>query len=396
MNLKELIRKKPAILIGAAAVVVAVVVLLIVLLSGGGQSGTDLSGSGNGASVTGAPGGESPAGSRPADAQPQITATATPAPESHTAGEYTYCIREDGTAMLTNRSDSGSGAVTLPEELDGIPVTGLMGSDVSDYCSATSVTIPASITHIEGNFFWNWEQLSRISAVEGHPTLESIDGVLFRKEDHTLLAFPPNWSSRYNTTEYHVPNGTLRIGRNAFSGATLNAVRICDSVTELEPRSFWGLRARSISVGAGIRVLPADVFNISGLRTLVLYEGLEVIEPEAMAYCSEISEIMTRANRDGLYTNSSRFPESLRTVGDRAFVHSYSLTSIVFPEGVTAIGSHVFSEQCDSTRRVTLPRSLQSIGENAFGWSPIYTVYRGSYAAAWCESQTYRDISYED
>ena len=90
--------------------------------------------------------------------------------------------------------------------------------------------------------------------------------------------------------------------------------------------------------------------------------------------------------RNGMTSTWDGFPESLRTVGDRAFGNARALASIVFPEGVTSIGSDVFPT-CDTNRSVTLPRSLESIGEDAFGFGVEYNVYRGSYAATWCEEQ---------
>ena len=59
-----------------------------------------------------------------------------------------------------------------------------------------------------------------------------------------------------------------------------------------------------------------------------------------------------------------RLPESLRTIGTKAFIMS-GLTSVVLPEGLTQLGDEVFSV-CEDLTSVTLPSTLTSMGECVF------------------------------
>ncbi len=58
-------------------------------------------------------------------------------------------------------------------------------------------------------------------------------------------------------------------------------------------------------------------------------------------------------------------PDSVTTIGDRAFSECCSLSSVVIPDSVTAIGQEAFS-YCKSLSSVVIPDSVTTIGDGAF------------------------------
>ena len=60
-------------------------------------------------------------------------------------------------------------------------------------------------------------------------------------------------------------------------------------------------------------------------------------------------------------------PESVTSIGERAFYYCESLTSINIPENVTSIGEGAFSF-CDSLKNVDIPDGVTSIGAGAFSF----------------------------
>lgn len=58
-------------------------------------------------------------------------------------------------------------------------------------------------------------------------------------------------------------------------------------------------------------------------------------------------------------------PDSVTSIGDKAFYECSSLTSITIPDGVTSIGYGAF-EWCHSLTSITIPDSVTSIGKEAF------------------------------
>ena len=58
-------------------------------------------------------------------------------------------------------------------------------------------------------------------------------------------------------------------------------------------------------------------------------------------------------------------PDSVTSIGDRAFEYCRSLTSITIPNSVTSIGGSAFSD-CSSLTSITIPDGVTSIGGSAF------------------------------
>ena len=72
---------------------------------------------------------------------------------------------------------------------------------------------------------------------------------------------------------------------------------------------------------------------------------------------------------DSSYANNSSakiiLPESLETIGNNAFSNNTNLISIIIPEGVISIGAYAFSS-CYMLTSVIIPQSVTYIGDDAF------------------------------
>jgi hypothetical protein len=120
---------------------------------------------------------------------------------------------------------------------------------------------------------------------------------------------------------------------------------------------------RNITIPSTITV-GGVIYNVKGVKegalqscsldTLVISEGIEIIENYAFAY-----------NYNSL--KSITLPSSLRTIGDNAFYYCYGFKNLIIPEGVETIGSYAFGE-CRALTRIELPSTLKSIADYAF-WS---------------------------
>ncbi|MBQ4453045.1 MAG: leucine-rich repeat domain-containing protein, partial [Clostridia bacterium] len=136
----------------------------------------------------------------------------------HTADGYGYTLLDDGTALVT-MYPVVSRTVTIPDVLDGIPVTAVG---------------PAA--------FDNDQEKETIR--------------------HIVIA-----------------DGVLRIGRNAFDGfSKLTYVTLPDSVTEIGEGAFRSCRGlKSVRLPAGLKAIGAEAFDACGLTSVVFPDGLETI-----------------------------------------------------------------------------------------------------------------------
>lgn len=239
-----------------------------------------------------------------------------------TSGDYQYVLLEDGSAeLLYCLSDDAE--IVIPDTLDGHRVTII--DTISFSLSLTAVTLPNSVADLDPNPFGCCPLLQTISVAPEHPSFYTLDGVLFRKKDDALVAYPRGKAA----SSYTVPQGTSAVGERAFD--------CCSFLTSIS--------------------LPASVTEI---------------DDYAFSDCPALVEVS--------------IPFSVDEIGSCAFNYCTALSSIVIPDSVTEIEDIAFSE-CSALRSVLLPASVTEIGVGAFDKCPnlTLTVFRNSYAERYAQ-----------
>ena len=121
-------------------------------------------------------------------------------------------------------------SITLPDS-----VTAIGERAFSDCYSLTSIMLPDGVTAIGANPFARCVNLMDIIVSPDHPTLATIDGVLFDKEEKKLICYP----CAYTNSSYAVPQGIRAIGDYAFNYcSSLTGITLPDSVTSIGDRAF--------------------------------------------------------------------------------------------------------------------------------------------------------------
>ena len=300
-------------------------------------------------------------------------------------GDYKYTLNDDGSACITSYTGFAED-LTVPAELDGHTVTSI-GDNAFFACTfLTSITLPDSVTSIGANPFSFCDKLTQITVSPDHPTLETIDGVLFEKASRTLICYP----YAFTAESYAVPQGIQAIGDKAFFCCeSLTSITLPDSVTSIGDSAFSGCGSlTSITLPDSLTSISTNPFvsctrltqitvspdhptleTIDGVlfekasRTLICYpcaftaesyavpQGIQAIGKRAFSSCKSLSSIA--------------LPDGITSIGDYAFFNCESLTSITLPDSVTSIGDNAFS-YCESLTSITLPDSVTSIGDKAF------------------------------
>ena len=336
-----------------------------------------------------------------------------------TYGIYTYEVSSDNKVIITGCDKSAKGAITIPSKIDGKPVTRIGGeafhgctgltnitipnsvTSIGDWafhkCTGlTSITIPNSVTYIGHNAFWYCSGLTSITisdsvtsigygaferctgltsitipnsvtsietgAFDGCTGLTSINvasgnnyysdnnGVLFNKKKTELIRYPEGKSQ----TSYTIPNSVTSIGDWAFKDCTgLTSITIPNSVTSIEDCAFNGCSGlTSINVASGN--------NYYSDNNGVLFNKKKT---ELIRY------------PEGKSQTSYTIPDSVTSIGHRAFYGCTGLTSITIPDSVTSIGYSAFKD-CTGLTSITIPDSVTSIGYMAFyGCTGLKDVY---------------------
>ena len=171
-------------------------------------------------------------------------------------GCFAYEV-SDGAVKITSVLTEAC-SVSIPNEIDGYPVTVLGNSAFyqKDQCNSvilpdtlqsiesgafyrcyaiTEIWIPSTVIHIAADAFFRVENLQNIYVAEGSEYYCDIDGVLFNAERTELVTFPEGKSLE----EYAIPDGVTSIGGCSFGYIpSVKRLIIPTSVTEFPDIPF--------------------------------------------------------------------------------------------------------------------------------------------------------------
>lgn len=236
----------------------------------------------------------------------------------------------DDHVVITKYTDSTERTeITVPDELDGKPVTEIKDFSLFNAESLKTIYIGKNVETIGEWSMTNNQHLEQFVVDEENPYFCSVDGVLFTKDMKTIVYFPPakniefnKYGDAQNKTTYAIPEGVEIIRSKAFYKCYyVEDITIPSTVKRIEEKAFH---------------------RTAALYQITLPEGLEYIGKDAFAYC--FSENYENA------TNPS------------------NKTEIVIPSTVKEIGEYAFFN-CEKVSKVTM---LPKENEIKLGkiWSP--------------------------
>jgi hypothetical protein len=319
---------------------------------------------------------------------------------------YGRSVGGDGVRLLKCR-ESLSGAVTLPDQIDGVDVTGIGNRLFEGADGISTVSMPAKIKSIGAHAFDSCSSLTAVSFGSGASTLKNIcDSAFDLCEKLRSFSMPSTVEhigdrSFANCEELQVdlPAALTYIGANAFSDCSKFDGDIPSGVTHIGAGAFFRSGLTAAKVPSGVTSLEASVFaNCAALKSVILTDNISSIGAGAFSGCSALTAVdlpdkLTSIEADTFNGCSSlkeiTIPAKVESLGNEGFAGCSSLTAITIPDTVKKLGTGVF-RNCRALASVTLPEDLDAINDElfagcaleAFDLSGIKTV--GAMAFAGC------------
>lgn len=297
--------------------------------------------------------------------------------QAETFGDFTYTDQGD-TVTITGYSEFPFGAVNIPAEIGGKPVTAI--GDYAFFCvGVKSLKIPGNVTSIGNSAFGSCPYLKSVSLPA---SVKSIGARAFSYCDGLeKLTMSSGLSSIgelaffrcVNLAEVAIPEGVESIGTGAFSScAALERASIGGNAATMGSEVFghcWNLKR--VTFGKGMKTIPRAMFvNCLHLTNVEMPASVRIIEDSAFSGCRTLKEV--------------ELPSSLVSIGDYAF-DSTSLTTATIPSSVESIGRLAFG-YCGTLKRATFLGDAPVLGEETFvSAADAFTVYwyegRGGFTA---------------
>ena len=151
---------------------------------------------------------------------------------------------------------------------------------------------------------------------------------------------------------------------------TVSGIGTCTDTEILIPTTYNGLPVVSVEASAFL--------NNTAITSVVLPDSITSIGEKAFNGCESLTSVLFGKNSQlssigpGAFNycyslESITIPESVTNIGSDAFIYCYGLRSVTFGENsqLTSIGDGAFN-WCESLESITIPDSVTSIGEGAF------------------------------
>ncbi len=151
---------------------------------------------------------------------------------------------------------------------------------------------------------------------------------------------------------------------------TVSGIGTCTDTEILIPTTYNGLPVVSVEASAFL--------NNTAITSVVLPDSITSIGEKAFNGCESLTSVLFGKNSQlssigpGAFNycyslESITIPESVTNIGSDAFIYCYGLRSVTFGENsqLTSIGEGAFN-WCESLESITIPASVTSIGEWAF------------------------------
>lgn len=289
-----------------------------------------------------------------------------------TSGDYKYSIQtdDDGNQVAFLEEYTGTDTeIEIPEEIDGLSVTGL--GDYTFYLNdkITEVTISENLADFGYFPFYGCTSIMEFKVNEKNEIYKAdSDGAVVGRDGLAIMAYPTG----KNPEKYTVADGIVAINASTFA--------MCSNLKEItfpESVEFVGNFAFA---------------ECTALESIVLPENLSALSNFMFSGCTALKDVT--------------LPENLQKIGNASFYKCESLELIDFPTSLTEIGQAAFCST--GMTSVTIPATIATIGYSAFGFHTdeedqivadenfVVMGYTGSYAQTYCSENEVTFVSLDE
>jgi hypothetical protein len=291
-------------------------------------------------------------------------------------GQFTWgpwnleCTLDGDEVTIDNCPTSASGAMSIPETIEGHPVVEIGLNAFRDCTLLTgSVVIPAHVRTLGVNAFRDCTGLNGTLDLTGG-SLTYIDGGAFAYCDGL-------------TGNLIIPPGVVYIGLSAFlfCDGFNGTLTLPAGLETIEKQAFYGCNSITgdLNIPSSVSTIGEQAFlNCTGFNgTLTLPDNITRVERQTFNGCTSLTGPLTipegvtfigyfAFNACASLNGDLTLPSTLTHIDEGGIRNCPNMTGdVIIPSGVTTIGSTAF-ELSSSIETVSVPATVTSIDAGAF------------------------------
>lgn len=309
---------------------------------------------------------------------------------------YNYSLNENNEATITSYVGNAT-ILNIPSKIDGYPIVALDRYSFQNNNYLRDVKIPDSVTVIGCGAFRDCKNLRKIYLPK------DVAAGQYAADNYM---YPAPFAGCSQLEEVTFAEGTTVIKSAILHQTGLRSVTIPDTVTTIGTKAFGNSPdLSSVTWSSSLTEIGREAFaNCTSLTELIFPDSLTVIGCGAFLNCTGVKKIYlpkdvaagqyAAENKEYptpfqgassleeivfaegtstiksavLYNTGIRFvviPDTVTSIGPKAFGYSPNLENIVWSKNLTSIGNQAFIENT-SLKEVILPESLRTMGDDVF------------------------------
>ncbi|MCL2194625.1 MAG: leucine-rich repeat domain-containing protein [Oscillospiraceae bacterium] len=231
-------------------------------------------------------------------------------------------VRNDdgqGYTLVGVRNVAGEHTLTIPDELNGLPVTGIGAMAIMRSDDLRVIEFGANLVELHGWAINNNRFLQEFVVHEDNPAFTTHDGVLFSADMTRLVVYPNANTAVYvdgelqATVSYTVPEGVQTIAHAAFYHAiALHEVVLPSTLRVIETRAFHGaVHIEQLNLPEGLAHIGNDAFlRMRGLTQITIPSTVRYIGDFAFYQAENLTNITILAPYEQLTQGRRWLPET--------------------------------------------------------------------------------------